>query len=562
MSERSHQSQVVNSMLWAAFGDALGFMSELVDRRGLEARTGRSSVVETVPWKYRVGGRYGAQVPMPAGAYSDDTQLRIATARSIGRAATFNVDAFSKVEIPVWLSYALGAGRGTKAAAANLSRDNVTWFANFYSTGSGERSVRYVESGGNGAAMRIQPHVWALPPDFDVSTLILSVVQNTVTTHGHPRALVGAVFYALVLADVLHRGQITPPSEWGRFLDLTKTLPSVIAKDHYLGLMWQPEWERLTGGPLQTAIYTVIDECRDDVAALSRLSGLAPEVAYNEYLTMIGGFNALTRGSGTKSAIGALALSWLFREDQAKGVLAAANALGSDTDTIGSMAGAILGMTASMEPPGELQDKKFLVDQALRLSQIASGADLPDFSYPSLLAWSPPRSASDSVGLFCGGLGIAGLGAVSPIDSETYHTAERQPSVWRWVHAWFGQTMLVKMRQDLPDFPESQMPQKDPPMRLHPSPSAIEQLSEVNTKGDVNTKGLRVQRDQEQPLFKDLRGIDLDRATQEAINSNFDESIIGAMLLRLAEGDLGIENSIAFAAIVAKARRARLRRRA
>ena len=89
---------------------------------------------------------------LPAGCYSDDTQLRLATGRAI-RPDSFDVEAFAKVELPVWLGYALGAGKSTSAAALNLSKPRTSWFANTFKG--------WTESGGNGAAMRIQPHVWA-----------------------------------------------------------------------------------------------------------------------------------------------------------------------------------------------------------------------------------------------------------------------------------------------------------------------------------------------------------------------------------------------------------------
>ena len=89
----------------------------------------------------------GVTVKLPQGCYSDDSQLRLATGRSI-RSDGFDVEAFSKIELPVWLSYALGGGKATSAAATNLARPRVQWFANTFRG--------WTDSGGNGAAMRIQ----------------------------------------------------------------------------------------------------------------------------------------------------------------------------------------------------------------------------------------------------------------------------------------------------------------------------------------------------------------------------------------------------------------------
>ena len=105
-------------------------------------------------WQRRVGGRGGVSVRLPAGCWSDDTQLRMAVSRAISHRG-FDVQAFAHVELPIWPSYALGGGRASKAAAKNLGKPNALWYANAF--------PRWFEAGGNGAAMRIQPHVWSSP---------------------------------------------------------------------------------------------------------------------------------------------------------------------------------------------------------------------------------------------------------------------------------------------------------------------------------------------------------------------------------------------------------------
>ena len=149
---------VVNSALWAAAGDALGWITELSrGEAGVSRRTGVEFVTHPIDWSRNIGGRAGVVVEIPAGSYSDDTQLRLAVCRSIRGDGQFDAEPFAKIELPVWTSYALGAGRGTKAAASNLTKRSVNWFSNFFEA----KDQRYVRSGGNGAAMRIQPHVWA-----------------------------------------------------------------------------------------------------------------------------------------------------------------------------------------------------------------------------------------------------------------------------------------------------------------------------------------------------------------------------------------------------------------
>jgi ADP-ribosylglycohydrolase len=67
----------------------------------------------------------------------------------------------------------------------------VNWFSNFFE-GSQQR---YVNTGGNGAAMRVQPHVWASSGETD--ELILNVLRDALVTHGHPQGFAVPSFMLL-----------------------------------------------------------------------------------------------------------------------------------------------------------------------------------------------------------------------------------------------------------------------------------------------------------------------------------------------------------------------------
>ena len=83
MKTDERKAAVVSSALWAAAGDALGWMTELADQKTVSYRTGTEQVRTTVDWRRRIGGRFGPTVNLPAGTYSDDTQLRLAVSRAI-----------------------------------------------------------------------------------------------------------------------------------------------------------------------------------------------------------------------------------------------------------------------------------------------------------------------------------------------------------------------------------------------------------------------------------------------------------------------------------------------
>jgi len=408
----SRAARVRGSALWAAWADALGFMTELTDVDGLRHRTGVTHVQTTMPWRRVIGGKFGASINLPAGCYSDDTQLRLATCRSIRSDGEFDLQAFAKIEVPGFLGYALGAGRGTKAAATNLSRAGVKWSGNTYEA----KELRYGDGGGNGAAMRIQPHVWACQALQDPGAVLRDVLRNTVITHGHAAAIVGACWQALELAHALEVGAVTPDA-WPSHRDVLKQLPALVQADAQLRMRWMPMWQQHTGRDIGEAL-------NDGVRELFRLLDALPSTrvrdragGYANVLTVVGGLEASTRGSGTGTA---LAASWLAAaggESPVDALRLAVNVLHSDTDTIATMAGALLGACDAGDPPGPLVDAPYISYEALRLAAIAAGdCTPPNFGYPDLLHLAMPKTAIDLVGVVDGELALAGLGWLSPLD--------------------------------------------------------------------------------------------------------------------------------------------------
>jgi hypothetical protein len=58
------EQRTVGSMLWAAWADALGFISELTDDAGLLRRLRGKPLTEPVQWTRRVGGQFGADMTL------------------------------------------------------------------------------------------------------------------------------------------------------------------------------------------------------------------------------------------------------------------------------------------------------------------------------------------------------------------------------------------------------------------------------------------------------------------------------------------------------------------
>jgi ADP-ribosylglycohydrolase len=543
---RSSQS-TVNSALWAAYGDALGFITELADGAILLQRIGSNEVYKTLPWRRRLGGRFGVTIELPAGCYSDDTQLRLATGRAILPSGTFDVEAFAKIELPVWLSYALGGGKGTKSAARALARRNSHWFANLF--GSGQPGS-YFQNGGNGAAMRIQPHVWSASSLNRPEQYLRDVIRNSVCTHGHPRGILGAVFHAVSLAQALEDLRSPRPEEWRQAVKTFALAAEMIRSDEELAMYWLPGWERQFEVSVEDAFSTTATECLQDIEVIEGHLAVGGIDKYPQMVEAVGGLSPESRGSGTKTAILSSALAWLAASEPQRGLLRAANLLGSDTDTIASLAGAILGATASVPPDGPILDRKYIAAEAERLWSVSQRRSSPGFRYPDLLRWTAPTSQVDAVGEVNGRLAVAGLGFVKST-GQTIEQPGKNPMLWQWVELEFGQSVLLRRKSRVHVLDPGALPTQTPTVPPKPSPEA---QAELFARREASRN------DAARPSTH--RGIDLDSLSHRVIERRFEPTLIGRILVHLFEQENGIELSIAFAAIIAKAWRARHSREA
>lgn len=530
------------SALWAAYGDGLGFVTEMVDRSGVRRRTGGDMVSHSVGWSRRIGGKYGITVDLPPGCYSDDTQLRLATGRAIRSDGSFDAEAFAKIELPVWRAYALGGGRGTKAAAQNLTKRDVNWFTNFFSAGD----LDYLSGGGNGAAMRIQPHVWTTATPRASDEMMRDVVKNAICTHGHPRGLLGAVFHAQVLAETLDTYAVPGPERWARYADAFVDVATLIHEDSDLGHLWAPIWESRAQRSLSSAFASVRDEVLKDIEAIE---GIHAKSDYEELVKALGLRELRERGSGTKTSLAAAAAAaWLgdpaSPEEMLRQII---NALGSDTDTIATMAGAICGAVAESEPRDDILDREYISREADRLAALSTGCAADTFVYPDLLAWRPPRHQVDALVEVEGKPAVLGLG-YGKIEGAAY--SSRRDDEFCWFVTGFGQSLLVKRR------PDPWRGDREALGSYQPPPPKSKDLA--GSGGQAQLFGKKADNSGESI---DKRGLKtLDELSREAIGSGFDPHVIGKHILGLAEGPDGVERVIGYAAIIAKARLARLQR--
>lgn len=539
------KSSIVGSALWAAYGDSLGFPTELISADDFRRRSrGLNKIERPIEWSKRIGGLFGPEVTFPAGAYSDDTELRLCSSRAIMAGGYFDVESFSKVELPVWLSYAQGAGRGSKAAASNLALRDSRWSQNFFKTSD----VKYWECGGNGAAMRIQPHVWKLHAQSEPK-FFGDVVRDAVCTHGHPRGIVGAAIHALFVHEAMRSGVVPHPDAWAEIGEFAAShaLQALLA-DEELALVWVPSWEQFAGRSLRTAWAQTTNEWVDAAtSARSRCTATSksPDESYHVILNEQGGFLSAERGSGLKTPLFAAAAAWLFRQESPDaGLRAAANAFGSDTDSIGTMAGAIVGHVTSESPPGAIQDADYIAMEAERIFAIGNGQRPGNFEYPDLMSWTAPRAQSDAWTSDENGAFLLGLGQLDVL-GEPFLSRKSGDVVWQWAKLPFGQTILAK-RRGAKDDAQRQLALADDPESEPLSKRAAKTVAPPKAE----TKDLATIRHE----------LTLDEATQECIRADFHPLVVGEHLLSFCSGKDGVEKAIAFAAILSKARLARSRR--
>ncbi len=361
------------AFLALATGDALGWPQEIRQRDG-------SRGIETVPhiefkkWTRRSGGQYRPfEEIIGAGEYSDDTQLMLAVARS---RTTYGADwwkAFATVELPLWTLYERGGGGATKRAAQAWIDGGPPWKAT-----KRDAVQRYFDAGGNGVAMRVLPHALFLADLDNPHDLVRDVILDGSATHGHARALVGAVAYAYAAWSLVRR---TCTLGFGELLDsLLDESPAwgTLPRSDRGGGTWLAAAERVTAGAYERLWTQTVDEMRtlfETARRGVRAGALADDHAV---LTELGCFGR-SKGAGTVTAAAAAYLVARHAAQPQQGVLRAAFEPGADTDTLAAMTGGLMGCLAGVEwIPGpwlDVQDADYLRHMAGRIAAGPNGVD-------------------------------------------------------------------------------------------------------------------------------------------------------------------------------------------
>ncbi|MFE3108192.1 ADP-ribosylglycohydrolase family protein [Kitasatospora indigofera] len=354
------RDRATGALLAAAVGDALGWPFERRDRtRPLTGALGSGGFFA---WERFAGSRQ-QRIPEQVGAgdYSDDTQMTIAVARARLMGGRQWLAWLERVEWPFLLDYERGAGASVKAACRAWARGRAPWEAPASTT------ARYFATGANGAAMRIAPHVLVHHQDLHFDELATDVVRDAATTHGHPRALLGALVHAYALWVSLRE---PAPLPYGWLVD---TL--LDDAKHWQRPFWRalPDaWQHRASGHFDDRFDQAWQAVAVEVEQLLTLAQRelkegaisAPTV----FLTRQGLTSKDTRGSGTLCAVAAAYLAARSASSPDLGLATAAHLEGADTDTLASMTGSLLGAALGTEWLGvygrAVQDRALLINLA------------------------------------------------------------------------------------------------------------------------------------------------------------------------------------------------------
>lgn len=369
------ETKYKGSLKLAAIGDALGWMTEFEKSKDALRKKFGSDYINTFhDWEKNVGGRFHGYVDkLKAGSYSDDTQLLLSVARSIKSDGFVDQQYFAKKELPEWLLYSRGAGRTIKNAARKIERKSAKWNKNFFTFKAGKTTIDYRESGANGAAMRILPI--ALANFGEPDKIKEEIFGNSIITHGHPRAILGAMLYGYSI-DTILRFNPENFNSTSFLTELGKDMKQKFSIDFLSNQNfsnWESEWNKGTLKPFRDLFNEIIEETQEYLRVTYKL--LMNNTSDFDALTKLGCYKNETKGSGTSTVIAGIYLTCKYSTEPLKGIEQAVNSIGTDTDSIAAFAGGLLGALhgQSIIPSKwkSVQDIDYLDAMSIRLLEIS-----------------------------------------------------------------------------------------------------------------------------------------------------------------------------------------------
>lgn len=376
------RNRYTNSILLSAIGDALGWITEFEKtQESIIKKYNTEEIDSFYDWEKYVGGRFNGYLDkIKSGSYSDDTQLLLSVARSIKPNGDVDNIYFSKKELPNWLLYARGAGRTIKNAARKIERKSATWNNNFFTFKAGNTTIDYRESGANGAAMRILPI--ALANFNNPDKIKENIFSNSIITHGHPRAIVGAILYGFAISVMLKQSKEnfnyeTFLTELGKDIEF-KFKPEFLNKPKFNS--WINEWNKNQITDFISVYNKTVNEALNSLRDVFKF--IRDEKETKSALSDFGCFAPSTKGSGISTVIAGIYLASKYYSQPQKAITNAVNSIGSDTDSIAAFAGSLVGALFDNdiipEKWNNVQDSNYLNSIANTLYKISHSKNVAD----------------------------------------------------------------------------------------------------------------------------------------------------------------------------------------
>jgi ADP-ribosylglycohydrolase len=369
------ETKYKGSIKLSAIGDALGWITEFEkSQNSLNEKFGTTQIENFYTWKKTVGGRfYGFIDTIKAGSYSDDTQLLLAVARSIKNDGSVDHNYFAKIELANWLDYARGGGRTVKTAADKISRKSIKWYNNFYNYKVNGENYDYKQSGANGAAMRVLPI--ALANLGNIEKIKEEIFCNSIITHGHPRAILGAMLYGYAVNQII----IYRPEDFSWENYITQ-IGSDFPKKFELSFInkmeireWLMEWNKSSNRSFESVYAESITETQNQLRLVYQ--SIKQNFSVQETFKNIGCYDPATKGSGISTVVAGIYLATKFHDKPLDAIIQSVNALGTDTDSIaaftGGLVGALHGQNIIPDKWKSVQDIGYLDKIAERLLAIS-----------------------------------------------------------------------------------------------------------------------------------------------------------------------------------------------
>ena len=325
------REKCTGALVASAIGDALGWPYELKARNLTQSTLNGGDLF--IDWTRQTGGRYWRHDEIiRAGEYSDDTQMIFAVARSIISGDWKKH--FSTKELPFWLDYERGGGATLKRAAKAYRSNKYPWEDN--------TAIDYFDAGGNGTVMRILPHVIAHTYSQSLDQLMCDVIADSTITHGHPRAILGATCYAFSLCAIMRKNNVL---QFGELIDTV--IAGVPIWGKYRVEAFPPEWANVPKNILSYDYAMTwsshVDEMTNTLYAIRDYLKKGLLVNDRAVLTRLKCFDKES-GAGDVAILSALYLASKYANNPVLGIKTAAYTIGTDTDTIASITGGLLGM--------------------------------------------------------------------------------------------------------------------------------------------------------------------------------------------------------------------------